>query len=276
MNLRYSNCKINNQIIDNILKSNITSYQIDILLWLARRQNNFGKISEVKYYDVCNDIGMSNQEYYDAIYGLVNLGFIRIIERSYKYGWDIEILDNANFNETHDKQRYLNINRAVLYSKKFRSLKANEKKLVLKVALEKLNNKDFFLKLSTLSKWIGIDNKQLIKSYISKLKSLFEITFSKHTGIFILKSKIDMRFDPTSEFTHLFRYKIKTICRRMKLFIYNEDIFDEVITIFYQYRKSIHISILYSIMISSLEQMKSLEPAHINWSVQRYINEGII
>ena len=107
------------------------------MLWISLRQNQFGLVNNVKYYDICNDINISHQEFYNSIYNLVAYKYLTVTSRSRKYGWDIKILNNIFLDEDDDKQRYLTINRKFLYEESFLKLRSNEKKLILKILIEK-------------------------------------------------------------------------------------------------------------------------------------------
>lgn len=273
--MRYSNCKLNEDIINSILDKNITSAQIDVLLWLSRKQDVYGRVFDVKYYDVCNAVGISHQEFYNAIDGLIFLGFVRLINRSHKHGWDLEILGNANTGEEQVGRRYLNTNRSFLFQDIFMGLKANEKKLVLKIMLEKKQSNDFYLYYKAITKWIHVTNIQLIKSYIRSINKIFNIINNHKMGLCILKTgKINTTFDKNSEFHYFYEYRLKIMCRKLKIkYVQAKDISD-TITVLHQYKQRVNIHILLTIILSSLERLKKLEPKHINWSISKYISTG--
>lgn len=273
--MRYSNCKLNGEIINSILDKNITSAQIDVLLWLSRRQDVYGRVFDVKYYDVCNAVRISHQEFYNAIDGLISLGFVRLINRSHKYGWDLEIVGNINTGDEQDRKRYLNTNRTFLFQDIFIKLKANEKKLVLKILLEKKQAGDFYLYYKAITKWIHVTNIQLIKSYINSITRIFNVVSNHKMGLCVLKNgKTNTAFDKDSEFHHFYEYKIKVMCRKLKIKCVRAKELADTIKILHQYKQRVNIHILLTIILSSLERLKDLAPKHINWSINKYLSTG--
>lgn len=285
--IRLTNCKLSSDIINNIATNPaISSAQIDVLLWIARRQDTFGRVFCVKYSEVCKDVGISHQEYYNCIHSLVDENIIRVINRHNRFGWDFEILNNYFADRASDKNRYLNINRNFLFSKAFIGLRANEKKLILKILLEKIEGKEFYLFISTVTKWIGITNRQLIRSYLNKLKTFFSVSFFtkgknnrnksyKHKdrqGCLLQDDVMALNFDPNSEFKNVYKHKIKSFCRNMKIFVSGEYLIDEVIILMQQYRERVNLPVIYNIFVGSLEKYNEIRPRYINWKINNYID----
>jgi len=289
--IRFTNCKLSSDIINSMaINPSISSAQIDVLLWIARRQDAFGRVFYVKYSEVCKDIGISHQEYYNCIQSLVDENIIRVINRHNRYGWDFEILNNAFIGSEDDKDRYLNINRNFLFSKAFIGLRSNEKKLILKILLEKIEGKEFYLFISTVTKWTGIKNRQLIRSYLDKLKTFFTVSFFtkgknnrnksyKHKdrqGCVLQDDVISLNFHKNSEFEHVYKHKIKTLCRNMKIFVSGEHLIDDVIILMQQYMNHVHLSVIYNIIVGSLEKHNEIRPRYINWKINNYIDTSTI
>lgn len=275
--MRFGSCKLNETIVNNIVASKIiTSKEIDVILWLARRQDDFGRTFNVKYFEVCNDIGISHQEFYNCIKSLSTQKYIKLLSRSNKTGWDIELINNIFHDENDDKKRYLNINRNALFSDDFISLKANEKKLILKIIFEKKENKKFFLYHQTISKWLGIFNKQLIKSYINNIKDFFFFLIEpkqksakkkiKSPHIIVDSIKNTLAFSDDSIINHFYRHKLKSLCRNLKIPIDNLKI-DSVITIIKQFKSYYDISSIHNIIFNSIEEQKDIVPQTINWLI---------
>lgn len=273
--MRFGNGKLNAEIINKIIETkSITGKQIDVLLWLAIRQDEFGRIFYVKYNEVSNDLNICNQEYYNCINSLEKHNIIRIINRHYVNGWDIEILNNIYISENDDKKRYLNINRNFLYTQIFRTLKANEKKLVLKILLSIKLEKSFFLNFKNIKLWLGITNKQLINSYIKKLKSLkdiFDIKISKKSWkktIIIKKIFQDSPYKYESIAYHFLYNKIKQLCRLYKV-KYTLETLKDTIILFVQYKK--HYTLISNVFSDTIIKNHELSPKLINYIVSSKI-----
>lgn len=273
--MRLTSAKISSTIINRIINdTSISSKEIDVLLWISLRQNQFGLVSNVKYYDICNDINISNQEFYNSIYNLVAYKYITVISRSRKYGWDIKILNNIFLDENDDKQRYLTINRKFLYEESFLRLRSNEKKLILKILIEKNPSKKFFLNFETIKKWISIDNSQLIKSYIRSLKKFFNLHISKNNktkSVTIIINEtplINLDFSDKSQIKYHYLYKVYSICRNMKIKNRSEKNLLDVVILIQQYAKYIPLTSIWNTIINSFEEKNSIEPKYINILLQ--------
>ena len=76
-----------------MIKANVTSKEIDFLLYIARFQNEYGIIKGIYYRDIMDYIHVSHQTFYDCKKSLEEKGIIECVKNSY-YDWDIVILDN--------------------------------------------------------------------------------------------------------------------------------------------------------------------------------------
>lgn len=267
--MRYGSCKLSSEIIDKILNNHlITAKQIDIILWLTKRQDEFGKIFYVKYNEVCKDVNISYQEYYDCIYKLEEEGFIFISYRHNSRGWDIEIINNIFASKEHDKKRYLNVNYDFLYEPIFLKMRANEKKLVLKILLNFnfTNKNNYYIYPKTITEWIGINNQQLINSYVKKLQSIFSIMFKsknkKSTPLYIIKVKecrISQSIKPIID--HYLRHKLSHMLRIFKIKYTEEELLDLIDIV--KQRKEYY-GILFDTILETLEKTKKVLPKYIN------------
>lgn len=267
--MRYGSCKLSSEIIDKLLNNHsISSKQIDIILWLTKRQDEFGKIFYVKYNEVCKDVNISYQEYYDCIYKLEEEGFIFISYRHNSRGWDIEIINNIFASKEHDKKRYLNVNYDFLYEPIFLKMRANEKKLVLKILLNFnfTNKNNYYIYPKTITEWIGINNQQLINSYVKKLQSIFSIMFKsknkKSTPLYIIKVKecrISQSIKPIID--HYLRHKLSHMLRIFKIKYTEEELLDLIDIV--KQRKEYY-GILFDTILETLEKTKKVLPKYIN------------
>ncbi len=293
--IRIGNCRLSNTIIDKILfDKTITSIEIDILLWLSLKQDEFGKIEGVRYAEVCEDIRISNQTYYDCIARLEFGQYITVSECN-RFGWDIIINDNIFLGEEDYKKGYLTTNRAIIHNPIFYKLKANEKKLVLKILTTKKDflgkggsdSQDFFLYVTTIKNWLGITNKYLIDSYMKSLANIFEIyRFKKgekgeKIGYVIKNTNPIQRYISRwpsaedfkkTEKEQFLSHKFKAMCRRKHIKYTLQDIKD-LITLTTQYAKKIGLCSFYYIITRVLEAKKSIECKLINAIISNKIKE---
>ena len=277
--MRIGNGKLDAAIIEKLINANqITAKEIDVLFWIARRQDAYGRTFGVKYYDVCTDTSISIQEYYNCISGLEIKNFVRVINRNSQQGWDVEILGNIFATSQDDKKRYLNINKDIFYSESFINLKANEKKLLIRILLEKRsNNKAFFMRIDTLMNWIGIDNIQLMNSYILKLKKFFQINLSNKTkgknSLFVIipNYQLESILNRTSYSikAFYFKHKLKCLCRQYNA-PYDETNINDILILLNQYGD--HLNTLEHIIIDTIHEKGSLEPKLINYIMNSKLN----
>ena len=62
--------KLKNTYIEKMVKEQLSSREIDFILYIARYQNDSGIVSSVYYKDVCSAIHISIQKFYDIIESL--------------------------------------------------------------------------------------------------------------------------------------------------------------------------------------------------------------
>lgn len=274
--MRYGSAKISYSIIEKMLEDSITSNEISVLIWLALYQDEYGRTFNVKYKDVCKDMIVSFQGYYDCVNGLEEKGYVRTIARNYTSGWDIEILNNSFVSREDDKKRYLNINRDVFFEKNFLDLKANEKKILMKVIMEYRPERDYYINITQIGKWIGIENMQLLRSYIEKIKIFFRIGYKKKYNkdkkiiIFQRYNKdTETLYENKTIFYHYTKSRLRALLRQYKVqYIGNE--MDDLIKLVYQYKENF--GLLYQIIIDTICLNRSIRPKLINHLITKKLN----
>ncbi len=78
-------------VLEKMIKANVTSKEIDFLLYIARFQNEYGIIQGIYYRDIMDYIHVSHQTFYDCKKSLEEKGIIECVKNSY-YDWDIELI----------------------------------------------------------------------------------------------------------------------------------------------------------------------------------------
>lgn len=271
--MRYGSAKINSEIIEKMFKeNNITSNEISVLLWLALYQDEYGRTFNVKYKDVCKDMEISYQGYYNCTKRLARNGYIRIISESYTSGWDIEIINNVFASEEDDKKRYLNVNRDIFFEKNFLDLKANEKKIMMKMVLLYIPKFDYYINILEIGKWLGINNIQLLRSYIEKIKIFFKIglkqKYNKDKRVIIFQRgnmDITESYQNQSIFYHYTKLKLKSMLRKFKVQYTNQEM-DDLITLVNQYKE--YSGLLNQTIIETVFEKRSVEPKLINYKIK--------
>lgn len=155
----------------------ITSTEINLLVYLSHYQCDRGSIIGVYYKTVCEELKISFQAFYDALYGLQRKDIIKIKKGSY-YDWDVLILDN-NFNFEIESPSYLNTGTDMFHSKKFYDMKANEKILAMYIMIicgnkgmsYRIGKEAFYQKFTA----IFHVTKRALQNYLQILKQFFSI-----------------------------------------------------------------------------------------------------
>ena len=189
---RFSNLKLNNKLVDRLMQPEIyvhnedgsskvlkglTNIEIDLLFLLAHKQNAFGQVRDLYYLDCINVLNISHESFYNAVEGLVNKGFVYANSNGSDGYWHFTIIDNIFLNEEHDKKGYLDMNLEVFYSEEFKALKANEKRLVIK--LIRSNKALNGLNITRLAYSIGLKTVSHIYKYLERIKNLVPFIITK-------------------------------------------------------------------------------------------------
>lgn len=166
--------KIKNSVIEKMNKAKVTSNEFDFVFYISRFQDNKGCIHGLHYKELCEEMDMSYQGFYDAKQGLIDKGIISCKETK-RGDHDITILDNECLNNENEKAGYTNTNRQIFYSKEFYNLKVGAKMLavwLLTVCLA--NNGTFIIGLDKFYggeylKKFGV-SKRVLRKYLMELK----------------------------------------------------------------------------------------------------------
>ena len=170
--------KLKLSVIDKMITSKLTSAEVNFILVVSRYQDETGKVIGVYYKDICKELDISYQKFYDIKNSLVDKGIIRASKESYT-DWDITICNNNFSNPDSYKEGYINTNHKIFFDKNFFALKAGEKLLAmhfLKICFagrgSVMIGVERFYKDYT--KLFGI-SKRVIQNYMTSLRIFFSI-----------------------------------------------------------------------------------------------------
>lgn len=122
---------------------NLTNREMDFLLYIARYQDLAGNVPGVHNKDVCKHTGMCKQSFYTVMRSLEEKKIIKSVKRS-EIDYDILILDN-DFSYTGAFQEgYVNLHRQIFHQKQFKTLKSNEKYLLMELLKRTHENSSSF------------------------------------------------------------------------------------------------------------------------------------
>jgi len=273
--MRWTNAKLEREIVNDILlEKNISSIDISLLLALIPNSNAMGAFKNVSCKNICLELNISDQAFYDSLYRLDRLGYIKL-DWSNRKDWSGIILNNVFLTKNDDKN-YMRTNMPFLYSKEFNKLKANEKKIVLKLNMDMKKDKGMEIYPETIGSWIGITNKSLILSYIENIKQFFPCYFKDgKQGLLVCfkKSPICALVSRGTEAAIYLVNKIKNFCRVNRVNYTIDAIKDVVHILTIQYANRDIDNLVMGVITDSMILKKNLQPRLINSNINRKIYE---
>lgn len=203
-----------------IKMKNISSVEMDFLLYIARFQNLKGCVVGVHHKDVEEGAGICKQSFYSAMRGLSEKNIIRV-EKNDRSDWDITILDNDFSYDNAWHEGYVNLHRKVFRSERFAKLKSREKWLLmyfLKITHE--NSNSYSIKTETFYKkfedLFGV-SKRVVRSYLHSLRHFFSIGIKRGLYQITYKHKIfESRQKAGIESVWMEKY-VSNCCRRHRM-----------------------------------------------------------
>lgn len=217
---------------------NLSSVEMDFLLYVARFQNLKGCIIGVHHKDVEQGAGICKQSFYSAMRGLEDKGVIRV-EKNARTDWDITILDNDFSYEEAWNEGYVNLYRKVFRTNKFLKLKVREKWMLMyfmKITHDnghsyRIRTKNFYKKFAEELKV----TKRVIRSYLHSLRHFFSVGIIKGLYYITYKHSIfEPRLSEGLEKTWMEKFVIES-CRRFHL-SYNKQEIKDTAYLLKQYR----------------------------------------
>lgn len=231
--------KLKNRIIAKMIEARLTNKEIDFLIYVSRFQNDNGVVSGVHYKEVCENMHMSVQGFYDVKNTLIRKGFIRS-EKNSPIDHDITILDNAFLTENDMKAGYVNTNHNIFFHEKYARLKAGAKLLAMELMKLsyagtgecRIGTEKFYKKYTQL---FGV-SKRVMRIYLMQLKTFFSIGIRE--GIYYIRPKNIVYHQPwqASENDNYAAHNVDVICRRNRIQEAGKKEKKDVCTLMKQYR----------------------------------------
>ena len=169
--------KLKNAYIDKMIDKQLSSAEIDFLLYIANGQNDFGVVASVYYKDVCSAIHISIQKFYDIIASLSKKKLISATKMN-RADICVQLVEN-DFSTGDYAQGYFKIASIDFQDEKFRHLKAGSKLLFL------------YMQRFVEGKHMLVDNfyetfceffhksRKSVQNYLRELKKHFYLFISK-------------------------------------------------------------------------------------------------
>lgn len=229
--------KIKLQIINKLIQIQATSKEVDFLIYISRFQDDHGIVRGVYYREICEQLNISNQTFYDIKRSLIQKGIIRVFKNNF-LDWDIQILNN-DFSNKDFSEGYINTNQQIFNDKDFFSMKAGEKLLAmhfLKICHSgrgsyHIGTKKFFEKYTEVFQV----SKRVIQNYLTSLRTFFSIGVKEQKYWITPLKRVYKQFLSPSETDNYNRQAGKMILRREKIKDYTEKAFKDTIQLLKQY-----------------------------------------
>lgn len=233
--------KLANKIIDKMLAATLNSKEIDFFIYISRFQDERGHISGVHYKDVCENMHMSYQEFYNVKQSLEENGFIRC-EKTNRIDHDITILGNvyAGREQEYLSEGYVNTNHNIFNHPDFFTMKAGAKLLALKFVQlgfagtsgrYEIGVKRFYDKYTEL---LGV-TRRVIRSYLKELKDFFSIGIKDKKYYITPKKIVRKRAYAKTEMMNYREHNVDVICRRNRIKVKSKER-QKVIDLLAQYK----------------------------------------
>lgn len=179
--------KIKNCVLDKLMKGGLSRAEMDFILYISHYQDDRGRVSGIYYKDVCGQLNISYQTFYDVLHSLQKKEIIQV-EKVFYGDWDIIILNNSFQGEYSG---YVSTGDDLFINKNFQRCKPEEKLLAmefLKIAKNPENGGKYRISKEKLQKKycsiFGI-TKRVLMGYINVLKKFFSIGIKN--GIYFIR-----------------------------------------------------------------------------------------
>lgn len=257
--------KLKYNVLDKLILNNVTSAEIDFLLYVSRYQNDKGVSKGIYYRNMCKEIGISFQSFYDLKTSLTEKRIIKAEKNSY-YDWDITILDNDCSDPESYQEGYINTNHNIFYSSDFYSMKAGAKLLAMefmKISFSgrgcyNIGSSKFYDKYTKIFKV----TKRVIQNYMQDLKSFFSIGLKEKQYWITPLAKVRRNIGSRTEASNYRSHIGDVICRRGKIKSVTKDALKDTVDLLKQYKASVNgeVEVLEELLVQAIK--KSLEKAN--------------
>ena len=215
--------KIKNSLIDKMIAAKLTSKEFDFVIYLSRFQNQKGCVDGVHYKELCQEMKMSYQAFYDVKQSLEEKGIISS-QATEQGDHQIVILENEFVREEDVKAGYINTKHPIFFQKEFFGLKAGAKLLgtwlfkvcstqkgCFRVGLEKFYGKEYVEKFGV--------TKRVLYGYLMSLKNagLFAVTLKNGNYHIVLKQNVMKKSEIQTEAERMRVHQTEAVLRRNRI-----------------------------------------------------------
>ena len=249
------------------VENTTSSNDIQLYIELSKRQDCLGNIEYVEYKEFMSILGCSKATFYNSLYRLEKLGYIRAVSDRKGY-WNITILNNIFLTKEDYKQSYMRTNVDFLYSDEFKKMSWVEKKICLYLHLNKNVNRKLEIYIENLAKAVGIKINSVIKAALDAIKKFFPyVTTMGAQGTKIVFECSNISKNEETEDANYIKHKLKAFCKRNKVNHSDKDVEDiSIISGQYSGRLTLNefMRVVIHVIFKSTKD-KTLNPSYINY-----------
>lgn len=249
-----NNVKIKISNLNKLINA-LSGRELDLYLYLIKRQNSIGSVTNVFYRDAMEDLRMPKSTFYVCMNELFEKGFLTFQDTKSGAGYDVFLLDNSFINESDFKEGYLNINLDYILSEEFINLKVNIKKFLLRLLSLRAGERNVKLLRDTLRGY-------KVEYLMDELAELFHITVDGDGYMFKVKDRI-LTNRRNSLYLH-YENKVRNFCRCNDVEFTEDTLTDTVVSISNQ----INTNYKEARVLKALDEIRrigSLQPKLINF-----------
>ena len=218
---------------------NLKSTEMDLLLYIATKQDLHGLVVGVHNQDVCKNTGMCKQSFYNALRSLEKREIITVFRNS-DIDYDILIRENAFDYENAFREGYINLQRSVFHKKQFKQLKAGEKWMLLyflhitheNSGSYRIGTRTFYEKFTQL---LGVTGR-VLRSYLHSLRKFFSVGIVKGNYYITYRHSVFAPKEEAGADRTCYEHFVQAISRRNKIRIADRKELEETAKLVTQYR----------------------------------------
>lgn len=239
--------KIAIEVLEHAIQAGLSGAEVDMLLYIARYQNEAGIARGIYYKDVCENIQISYQAFYDCKKSLVEKGII-YAEKNNFFDWDITILNNSFLGKENFGRGYVSVASRMVRSENFRKLRANAKLMALFLQREwqisrKQTGKASYqmLKETFLMKFRGLFGvaDRMLRSYLTELQPFLSVYLQEGRKFFLTFKENEVKNREINGNDESREQQIKVACRRNKIKDISSKMKKDLMSLMSQYNPKI-------------------------------------
>lgn len=224
-----------------MIAAGVTSKEFDFLIYVSRFQGEDGKVDGIYYKEVCENMNISHQGFYDIKNSLEKKGIIKS-EKNSRIDHDITILGNSFENTENFQESYINTNHNIFQEEDFFQLKAGTKLLAMEMmklsyagkGKAVIGKEKFYEKYCRLFRV----KKRVMRIYLMQLKKFFSVGLKDGKYYITPLVKVYRKPGTKTETERYAEHRIKTIGRRNRMDISDKKAVRDTAILAGQYRNA--------------------------------------